>query len=122
MIPPSQGGEQIFLLIQLRRHARYEWGLLQVRQVDALIECAQTMQVDRAVDPIERILIQLEALEQEIRHTLGAMRGDLQPHREAEMPVRKLRLDRLEHAVDLLFIEAEVAVARDAELVATIDP
>ena len=50
--------------------------------------------------------------------SLRAVVGDLQPHRVAEVAVQQLALQRGAQVLDLLLVDEQVGVARDAELVA----
>ena len=55
---------------------------------------------------------------QELHHVLGAVAGGLQAHRRAVAAVRELALERAPQVVDFFLVDEQVAVARDAELVA----
>src|SRR5438552_3355690 len=56
-------------------------------------------------------------LQQEFGHALGAVVGDLEPHRVAEVPVQQLALHRGVQVLDLFLVHEQIRIARDAELV-----
>ncbi len=108
------------LLVELG-HARREARVLEVGALDQLPDRDQAVQVDRPVDAIEVLLVEVEALEQVVDQLLGAVEGDLQAHALAVVAARELALDRAQEVVDFLLVHPQVAVARDPELVAALD-
>ena len=99
-------------------HLRLEGGLLQVAEPLELAQGQQGRQVDRAGDLVDVAILELECrgreqLGQEV--FVGAL-GDLQPHGRPPLALAEGFLDRREQAApDLVFLDGQVAVARDAE-------
>ena len=78
----------------------------------------QAHQVHRAVDLVEVVRAEPELLQQELGHLRRAVVGDLEAHGVAEVALRQLALQRGAQVLHVLLVDEEVAVARDAELVA----
>src|SRR2546422_242239 len=103
--------------IDRRREARLERRVLEIRALDLVRDLAQPVQVHRPFDAVQVGLLQAELLQEEFGHALGAVVGDLEPHRVAEVPVQQLALHRGVQVLDLLLVHEQIRIARDAELV-----
>ena len=104
-----------------RRQARHERRVLERRAIDLLGHFAQPIQVHRPFDAIEVRLAQPELLQQELHHAERGVVGHFEPHGVAEVAMQQLSLQRGVQVLDLLLVDEEVGVARDAELVAADD-
>ena len=81
----------------------------------------QPGQVDRPVDPIQLAFAQAELLEQEVGEVLRTGVHYLQPHGVAIAPRNQLSAQRSRQVLDVLGIDRQVRIARQAELVAALD-
>ena len=99
-------------------HLRLEGGLFQVAEPLELAQGQEGGQVDRAGDLVDVAIFELERrgreqLDQKV--FVGAL-GDLQPHRRSPLALAEGLLDRREQAAaDLVFLDGQIAVARDAK-------
>ena len=114
----AHGGEDIGALLQCRRAAGTERGELQIGPVDQFRDLHQAHQIHRPVDPVQVLRAELGLLQQELGHGLGAVVGDFQAHRRAQVALRQLALQRGAQVLHFLFVDEQVAVAGDAKLVA----
>ncbi|TXT25305.1 MAG: Uncharacterized protein FD134_1116 [Gallionellaceae bacterium] len=106
------------LFLQHARHAGRKSGEFQVIARHLLRDAHQPHQVDRAIHAVQVAWLQHELPQQEIGHLLGAVIGDFQPHGVAEVAVRQLALQADAQVFYFFVIHEQIAVARDAELVA----
>jgi len=79
-------------------------------------ELVQPHQVDRAVHLVQRQLGQAELLEQEVRQLRRARRHHFQPDGEPELARRQSGAQGLAQIGDVVLVDIDVAVTRDAEL------
>ena len=94
-------------------------------QIDSLGDIAHTkqpVQVDRTIDPVQVLLVELEVIQQEGTQFFGALARYFETHRGTVAAGGKLALERAHEVVHLLIIDIEIAVARDTELVAALHP
>ena len=63
----------------------------------------------------------LKVLEQIRGELLGAVVRSLEPHGRAVAALEQLALERVHQVVDVLVVDEQIAVARDAELIAAVD-
>jgi hypothetical protein len=103
---------------ELRRQAGTERREFQVGALHLVGHVDEPGEVDRPVHAVEVFLAQVELREEVVRDLLRAVVGDLEPHLVAELAVRKLAAQRGAQVLDLLLVHEQLAVARDAELVA----
>ena len=95
---------------------------LQERRILVLVEIGlvdqrrHPRQIDRTVASVQVEFLQIELMQQQLRQVLRTAGGDFQPHREAELALRQLALQRLPQILDFLFVEPQVRVAGDSEL------
>ena len=115
---PGQHLEEVGLVFKRRRQPGLEGWVLELGALHLVRDFAQAVQVHRPGDPVEVVGVQAELLQQEFGHAFRAAVGDLEPHRIAEVPVQQFALKCDAHVGDLLLVDEEVGVARDAELVA----
>ena len=76
------------------------------------------MQVDRTVDLVDIVHAQADPSEEEVGELCGAIVGHLQPNGISVIASRQLALERAEEIVHLVVVQPEIAVPRQAELVA----
>jgi hypothetical protein len=76
----------------------------------------QPYQIHRAVDAVQRLLGELELLEQKMRQRFGARDGDFQAHGTAELALRQLQPQGLAQVGDFEFVDCEVGIPRQPEL------
>ncbi len=112
--------EHIRLVQQCLWQPRTERRILKIRTVDLVRHLQQAHQVDRSVNAEHVRIIQAELFLQEVGHLRRAVASHLQPHRSAEMPLRQLALQGFAQILDFLLVNEQLAVAGDAELVATL--
>ncbi|GHU14497.1 hypothetical protein AGMMS50225_26450 [Betaproteobacteria bacterium] len=81
----------------------------------------QAHEVDDAGGAIEVALFELELVQEEFAHRLRAVVGDFEAHGVAVMALVQLAGERGAQILDLLFVDEEIGIARDAELIAAVD-
>ena len=114
----ADGGEDALALGQGGGHLRLERRLLQVAEPLELAERQERRQVDWAGDLVDVAILELERrgrqqLDQEV--FVGPLR-DLQPHRRPPLALAERLFDRRQQAApDLVFLDRQIAVARDAK-------
>jgi hypothetical protein len=81
----------------------------------------QAHQIDRPGDTKEVALGEVEVAEQELGHRFRAVVGDLEADGITKVSLRQFALDLGAQILDRFFVDEQVAVARDAELVAAKD-
>ena len=94
---------------------------LQLRPVRHVIDLDDAIEVDRAIDPVNRILFEVEILQQDLDDRLRAVVGDLQTHRGLESARQQLALQRAGEVFDLLLVNEQFRVTGDAELIGALD-
>ena len=114
--------EDVLAVLQQLRDRRGEGRVLQLRMAVQAGDAEQPREIDRAVDAVQLALAQAELLEQEVGQVLRAGIGHLQAHRIAIAPGNQLAPQRPRQVLDILGIHRKVGVARQAELIATLDP
>ena len=114
----ADGREDALALGQRGGHLGLERGLLEVAKPLELAESQKGRQVDRAGDLVDVAILELECrgreqLDQKV--FVGALR-DLQPHGRPPLALAEGFLDRRQQAAsDLVFLDGQIAVARDAK-------
>jgi hypothetical protein len=98
------------------RPPRHERLVLERIDVDLVDERGEPHDVHRPVAAIQVVVGQLELREQEAGEMVGTARGDLQPQGQPELAVLELAPQGLAQVLDLLVVDPQVRVARDAEL------
>ena len=110
--------ENVRMLLELRRHSRPKYRVFEIGARDPVRYAHQAHEVDRAVHAIEVLLAQAELREQELGDLRRTVVGHLKPHLVAKLAVRQLAAQRGAQVLDLFLVHEQLAVARDAELVA----
>ncbi len=111
-------GENAFALGERGRHLGLERGLLQVAESLELAECQECRQVDRAGDLVDVAIFELECrgrqqLDEKV--FVGSFR-DFQSHRRSPLALAERLFDRGQKTgPDLVFLDGQIAVARDAK-------
>ena len=103
---------------QRLRRPRLEGGEFQVVARNPVGHLHHAHEIDRTGDAVEVVLREVELREQEVGHRRRAVVGDFEADRVAEVPLRQFALDRRAQVLHFFLVDEEVAVARDAELVA----
>ena len=83
-----------------------------------IVNGKQAIEIHRSRDLIEIGARQTEVLEQVGGELIGAVVSGLEPHGRAVAALEKLAFERLHQVVDVLVVDVQIAVARDAELIA----
>src|SRR5579863_866593 len=117
-IPGAQGGEQIVAHAQALRNARRERRVLEFGAVHQIVYGHQAIQVHLSRDLVQVVLGESELPEQEFENFLGTIVRGFQSHRIAEAARGELAFDGAQQVVDLFLLDEQIAVARDAELIA----
>jgi hypothetical protein len=95
---------------------RHERRVAQRVDVDLVDQRGQPRDVDGSVAAIEVAVAELELPEQESRQVIGAAGRHFEAHRGPVVAVGELALQRLPQVLDVLLVEPEVGVPREAEL------
>ncbi len=93
---------------------------LQLGQVHEVGQLHQAHQVHGAVDPVAVLVVEAALVEQAPHDVGGRVGRHFEAHRVAEMARRQLALQRHAQVGDLVLVDEQLAVARDAELVAAL--
>src|SRR5690606_33806951 len=94
---------------------------LEVGPLDQVIDLDHPVEVDRTVDPVDRVGGQVEVVQQRAHDRLGALLGDLQPHRAQVAAADQFVAQGQRNVVDLLLVDQQFRVAGHPELVCTFD-
>jgi len=74
----GDGGEDVGVLLGALGYPGPEGGVLQIGAVDEVVDLAQAVEVDRAVDAVEVDIGEVELFEEELLELLAAAVGDLE--------------------------------------------
>ena len=113
--------EQILVLLEPLRHSGDEPRKFEVGTVDQIGQRRQTIQVHRAAAQIDVVFGEAELGHQRRADVGRRVVRDFETHLVAEPARRQLALERAQQIVDLFFVDEQVAVARDSELIAAGD-
>jgi hypothetical protein len=91
--------EEVRRLAHARPDRRRELRELQVGALDLVVDGAEAVEVDRAVDAVDRLDREPELLEQEVERHLRAVGAHLEAHGDAEVAARELAAQRREQVV-----------------------
>ena len=97
-----------------------EWSKLQIGPIHHIGHGHQPHQVHGADHLVELVWAQIALREQEFGHMRRAVVGHFQPHFVAILPLAQLGLHGGAQVGEIFFIHRELAVAREAELVAAL--
>ena len=113
----ANGGEQIGLAAQRRRHRRDERRVAQFRRMIALVNRHQPRRIQRAIDDIQdRLLSSRRVFEKRVADFRRAIAFHFQPDGVAFAAVVQFVFDGFEQIRRFLFVDVKLAVARDAKL------
>src|SRR6185295_9217124 len=119
-VPFAHRCKEIRHLGQCRREACDEAREFQIWAINPVRNLHQADQIDRAVYLVEILSAEIELLQQKIRNSGRAQIGHFKAHRIAEMSLWQFALQRQAQILDFFFVNEQVAIARDAELVAAL--
>ena len=120
VLPPNHREDR--RLLEVARRPGDKGAVLQVGAIDEGVELVESVQVHRPVDPVEVLFAELELIEEELLHLFRAVFGDLEARRTGEAATVELPLERLHQVVDFFFIDVQIGVSGDPELVAPLHP
>src|SRR6478672_4570235 len=104
-----------------RRQPRHESRKLEIRSLDPVGYVHEPHEVYGTLDAIQVLLREAELREQKIDDVRRTVVGHFEAHFVAELPLRQSPAQRSAKVLDFLFIDVELAVARDTKLVAAQD-
>ena len=117
-VAAADGSEDLAALVERLGQAGDEGRVLEVGAFHPVRHLHQANQIDDARGAVEVVGRQVEVLEQESRHLIGAVVRHLQAHGVAEVALLEFALERGAQVLDLFLVDEQVGVAGDPELVA----
>ena len=103
--------------LQVAGGARLELCELQIRPVDHVVDLDHPVEVDRAVDLVDRVRRQVEVVQQHAHHVGRAALVDLQPHRAQVAAAQQFVAQGQREVVDVVLVQDQLGVAGHPELV-----
>ncbi len=110
--------EEILVVLQALRQTGNEPGEFQVGPVDEIGQRRQTIQIHRAAAQIDVVLGETELRHQRCADVRRRIVRDFEAHLVAEPTRRQFAFERAQQIVDFFFVDEQIAVARDSELIA----
>ena len=112
------GVEQVVRVAEALGQPGREYRILEIRPRHQVVDGREAVEVDRPGHRIAVLRAEREMLQQEVDHCRRAVRRGLEPHRRAVAALREFALERAAQVVDFFVVDVQVAVARQAELIA----
>ena len=113
--------ENVGLRLERDDRAGGEALVAQLRAVDLHRERHESREIQRTVDAVDILLLEVEDFEEPLLHMRGAVFFHFEAHGGAALHLAQFLLDGVEQVARLLLVDIEVAVARDAEEVSALD-
>ena len=117
-IAGPQGGERIAAAPQPLGNAGREGRIFQFGAIHQVVQRHQAIHVDRPGNLVQIVRRERKLLQQVGENLIRTVVRGFQAHRIAVAPRGQLTLDRAQQVIDFFLLDEQVAVARDAELVA----